>query len=524
MTDIVAGGAPAEAAPTAPPAEAGKIEGPMLIVAGFVLAMANFMAVLDTTIANVALPNIAGALGASPNEGTSVITFFAVAEAITIPLTGWLAQRFGSVRVFLISMALFGISSALCGLAQNLPMLVAFRILQGLAAGPMMPLSQALLTQVTPKRHYAMAIGLWTMTVIVAPIVGPLLGGSIADNIGWEWAFYINVPVAILSVALGWRVLASHETSTKKLPIDFVGLGLLIAWVSALQTMLDIGREKDWFASGEVQLLLAAAIIGFIAFVIWELTEEHPVVDLRVFRHVGFSIATGVISLTFGLFFSTMVLVPLWLQTNMGYTATWAGNLTAFNGILGVVISPVVARLMGKYDARILAAIGLVGMAVVMASRATFVPQISFGQMVPVQLWQGAFMPLFFIPLMAIALGDIKQSEMANASGLLTFARILAGAVAASIVTTIWSNEAVQMRGEIVNGLRNGGDAVQVMTGHGMSASQAVGSIDAMVNSQAVMLATNQMFAVMAPMVLASAVLLIFTHKPAGGRMGGGGH
>lgn len=524
MTDTTADGAKAQAAPTVAQPEVGKIQMPMLIVAGFVLAMANFMAVLDTTIANVALPNIAGALGASPNEGTSVITFFAVAEAITIPLTGWLAGRFGSVRVFLFSMAGFGITSALCGLAQNLPMLVAFRILQGLCAGPMMPLSQALLTQVTPKRYYAQAIGFWTMTVIVAPIVGPLLGGTIADTIGWEWAFYINVPVAIVSVFLGWRVLKSHETPTKKLPIDYVGLGLLIAWVSALQTMLDIGREKDWFSSWEVNTLFATSIVGFIAFVIWELTEEHPVVDLRVFRHVGFSIATGVISLTFGLFFSTMVLVPLWLQTNMGYTATWAGNLTAFNGILGVVISPIVARLMGVVDARKLAAVGLIGMAVVMGVRATFAPQISFDQMVPVQLWQGAFMPLFFIPLMTIALSDVKQSEMANASGMLTFARILAGAVAASIVTTLWANEAVHMRGEIISGMRNGDDALQAMTSHGLSNGQAMASIEQMVNGQAVMLATNQMFAVMAPMVLLSALLLFFTHKPAGGRGMGGGH
>jgi MFS transporter, DHA2 family, multidrug resistance protein len=232
-----------------------------------------------------------------------------------------------------------------------------------------------------------------------------------------------------------------------------------------------------------------------------------------------------VISITFGLFFSTMVLVPLWLQTNMGYTATWAGNLTAFNGILGVVISPIVARLMGKFDARILAACGLIGMAVIMAWRATFTSQISFGEMAPVQLWQGAFMPLFFIPLMSIALSDVKQTEMANASGLLTFARILAGAIAASIVTTVWASEATRMRVEVINDMRNGGAAIDAITGHGLNHAQALASIDNMVSGQAVMLATNQMFAIMAPMVLLSALLLFFTHKPSGGRgMGGGGH
>jgi MFS transporter, DHA2 family, multidrug resistance protein len=214
--------------------EPAALEGPMLVLAGFVLAMANFMAVLDISIVNVALPHVAGSLAATPSEGTSVITFFAVAEAITIPLTGWLAQRFGSVRVFLVSMAGFGVTSALCGLAMSLPMLVAFRILQGLFAGPMMPMSQALLTQITPKKHYPMAIGLWTMTVIIAPIAGPLVGGHVADTIGWEWAFYINVPAAILSVLIGWRLLAPHETKTQKRPVDFIGLALLIVWVGAL--------------------------------------------------------------------------------------------------------------------------------------------------------------------------------------------------------------------------------------------------------------------------------------------------
>ena len=498
---------------------------PMLILAGFVLAMANFMAVLDTTIANVALPHIAGALGASPNEGTSVITFFAVAEAITIPLTGWLSQRFGSVRVFLVSMAGFGISSALCGLAPTLPMLVLFRIFQGLFAGPMMPLSQALLTQIVPRKHYAQAIGLWTMTVIVAPIVGPLLGGWIADNIGWEWAFYINVPVAIFSVIAGWRLLTPHETKTQKLPIDFVGLGLLIVWVCSLQTMLDIGKERDWFSDATVVALLAAAVVGFIAFVIWELTEKHPIVDLRVFAHGGFSISVLVISLTFGLFFSSMILVPLWLQTNMGYTATWAGYLTAFNGLLGVIISPIVARLMGKHDPRILAWFGLAGMGAVLAWRALFTPGIAFEQMVPVQLAQGAFMPLFFIPLMAIALGDVKQHEMANASGMLTFARILSGAVFASIVTTLWENETAMMRGEIVAGMRNGDAALQTMQGAGLSAQQATASLEGMVQSQAVMIATNNLFAWMGPIVLAASVLIWLTRRPSpNSRMGGGGH
>ncbi|HVV33967.1 MAG TPA: DHA2 family efflux MFS transporter permease subunit [Vitreimonas sp.] len=517
-TDITASSA------RTPPA-APVLEGAMLILAGFVLSMANFMAVLDTSIANVALPHIAGSLAASPKEGTSVITFFAVAEAITIPLTGWLGQRFGNVRVFLTSMAAFGVTSALCGLASSLPMLIIARILQGLAAGPMMPLSQALLTQIVPKKHYPMAIGLWTMTVIIAPIVGPVLGGNIADSIGWEWAFYINVPVAIFAVVFGARLLPQFESQTVKKPIDFLGLALLVTWVCALQMMLDFGDQYDWFSSGFILSLLAIGVVGFVVFVIWELTEEHPIVDLRIFGNRGFATAVTVITITFGVFFSSMVLIPLWLQTNLNYTATSAGNLTAFNGMLGLVVSPIVARMMQRFDPRWIATIGLTGLAVVFGERMFFTSQMSFAQMVPVQLMQGAFMPLFFIPLMALALGGIAQKDLANASGLLTFSRTLAGAVAASVVTTAWSNEAVHMRGEILNGMQNSGDTVSTMQSMGMSHQQALQSLDGLVQSQAVMLATDRLFAFVAPAVLFSIILVWLSPavKP-GSAPGGGGH
>jgi len=490
-------------APTPP-----ELSLPLMILAGFVLAMANFMAVLDTSIANVALPHIAGSLAASPKEGTSVITFFAVAEAITIPLTGWLSQRFGTVRVFLLSMSAFGITSAFCGLAPSLPMLIVFRVLQGLAAGPMMPLSQALMNQVVPRKHYPTAMGLWTMTVIVAPIIGPMLGGGISDSIGWQWAFYINVPVAVFAVFFGLRILPQFETRTVQKPVDFVGLALLVVWVSALQMMLDFGDQYDWFSSPIILALLATALVAFVVFLIWELTEEHPIVDLRTFRHRGFTMATIAVSLTFGIFFSSTILIPLWLQTNLGYTATAAGNLTAFNGALGIVVAPFVARVMTRIDPRIVATIGLGALSIIFGSRMLFTSNMSFAQMVPVQLAQGAFTPLFFIPLMTVALNGIAPSEIANASGLLTFARILSGAVAGSIVTTAWTNEATHMRGEILNGMTHAGDTIAAMQTLGMSAAQAAARLDQLVQGQAVMLATDRMFATVAPCILLSIVLV----------------
>jgi DHA2 family multidrug resistance protein len=266
--------APVAAAPVGPgrrgPAPGGldapavRLTGGALLGAGFILAFANFMVVLDMTIANVSVPNIAGGLGVSANQGTWVITSYAVAEAITVPLTGWLAQRFGAVRTFVTAMAFFGLVSALCGVAHSLGVLVVFRVLQGLAGGPMMPLSQTLLLRVFPKEQAGKAMGLWAMTTVVGPIAGPILGGLICDNYSWPWVFFINVPFAALFAFLASRMLAGQETQTKRLPIDFTGLAIMIVWIGALQIMLDQGEDLDWFNSPFIVCLLIVTIIGFV--------------------------------------------------------------------------------------------------------------------------------------------------------------------------------------------------------------------------------------------------------------------
>jgi MFS transporter, DHA2 family, multidrug resistance protein len=517
---------PAEAAMEAgvkpTPDAAPQLKGGMLILAGFVLALANFMAVLDTAIANVALPHIAGALAASPNEGTSVITFFAVAEAITIPLTGWLAARFGSVKVFFVSMALFGISSALCGLAPSLNALIFFRILQGLAAGPMMPLSQALLLRIVPPAQHAMATALWAMTVIVAPIIGPLLGGYISDNLGWPWVFYINVPVAIASVFFGWRLLAPHETPSGPRRVDVVGLLLLIFWVGSLQTMLDIGKTEDWFGSWKVNTLLIFAIVGFFAFCIWEWTDEHPIVDIKVFKNISLSISTITMAIVFGVYFGSAVIIPLWLQTNLAYTATWAGYATAFNGVLAVCMAPVVGRLVGsgKFDARALVSFGLTGLTVIMLWRTTFTQDMTFWQVSLPQLLQGLFMPLFFLPLMTVALGTIPMKDIANGAAMITFVRTVAGAVAASLMTTTWADSAIQARAHLTNELHP-----EALAGSGIPPERLGPLLDRMVDSQAVMIATNHVFLIIAVCMGISAGAIWLAPKPQRrGGGGGGGH
>src|SRR3954452_20554166 len=300
----MASSAPAAVSPTGMPWN-------MVLLAGLVLALSNFMVVLDLTIANVSVAHIAGGLGISPSEGTWVITSYAVAEAICVPLTGWLARRFGEVRVFVAGMIGFGLFSFLCGVAPSLGALVAFRIGQGLAGGPIMPLTQALLLRIFPKDKHAMAMAIWSMTTIAAPIFGPILGGTISDNWSWNWIFFINVPIAVACSFAAVALLRNAESRTERVPIDVVGLGLLLTAVGALQIMLDLGRERDWFGSSFILTLALVAAAGFVFLIVWELFDKQPVVDLKVFRHRGFTVSVAALSFAFATFFASVVVIPM---------------------------------------------------------------------------------------------------------------------------------------------------------------------------------------------------------------------
>ena len=317
--------------------EPAPLTGAAKILGTLSLSLATFMNVLDTSIANVSLSAIGGDLGVSITQVTWVITSFGVANAITVPLTGWLSQRFGAVRLFIASIALFSIASLMCGLATSLQELIAFRVIQGAVAGPMIPLSQALLLSSYPKAKAGTALAIWSMTTLVAPVMGPLLGGWITDNISWPWIFYINIPVGAFAAVMTLGIYRRRETARRKLPIDGVGLGLLMLWVGALQIMLDKGQELDWFNSPTVIALAITALVGFCVFIVWELVDNpYPMVDLRLFKRRNFWTGTLALSLGYGVFFGNVVLLPLWLQQYMGYTATEAGMLTAPVGILAL--------------------------------------------------------------------------------------------------------------------------------------------------------------------------------------------
>src|SRR6201996_8085241 len=414
------------------------LKGGQLAITSIALALGTFMQVLDTTIANVSLPTIAGNLGASVDQGTWVITSFAVANGVAVPLTGWLMQRYGVVRTFVAAVLMFTMASLLCGIAWSLNSLIAFRILQGAVSGPMIPGSQALLISDLPPDKRATALGIWSITTLVAPILGPILGGYISDNYHWGWIFLINVPVGLIVTFLCWTNLKSRETPTRKLPIDTVGLGLLIIWVGALQVMLDTGKDADWFQSSQIVILAIVTAIGFAAFLIWELTEKFPIIDLSLFKNRNFALGTLAFCLGYAVFFANTLLMPLWLQTQVGYTATWAGLVAAPTGAIAVLLTPLSARLMSRIDSRIIATVAFIAFGVSYFMRADFTATASFFDFTLPLLVQGVAMATFFLAMITILLDGVPPPRIPLASGLSNFARITAGGFAASIVTTMW--------------------------------------------------------------------------------------
>src|SRR5574340_301760 len=474
------------------------LSGSALVLATVSLSLATFMNVLDSTIANVSIPAIAGDLGTSANQGMWIITSFAVSNAITVPLTGWLTQRFGQVRLFLSAVLLFVLASLLCGLAPNLETLLAFRVLQGLVAGPMIPLSQALLLQCYPPSRSAMALAMWSMTTLVAPVTGPILGGWLTDNLSWPWIFYINVPVGLLTAYLTWIVLRGRESVVRKVPIDKVGLGLLVVWVGSLQIMLDKGKELDWFNSGQIVLLGVVALAAFAFFLVWELTEAHPVVDLSLFGRRNFSTGVLAISLGYGIFFGNVVLLPLWLQQFMGYTATWAGLVTAPVGILALILSPIIGRTLPRVDPRLFASAAFIVFAGTALMRSQFQTEVDAWTVMLPQLLQGAAVATFFIPLTAVTLSGLPAERIPAASGLSNFVRITAGAFGTSLSTTMWEHRAALHHARLAEHVSvldpATGQTLQGMQALGLSPEQAYGLIEREMNRQAYMLSADDFF------------------------------
>lgn len=475
-----------------------EIVGGKLLLLNIALGLGTFIQILDTSIANVAIPYIAGNLAVSADEGTWVITSFAASNAIVLPLTGWLSDYFGRVRLFVYSIVLFSIASFLCGFSSSLTLLVFFRVLQGAVAGSLIPLSQSLILLNNPADKQGAALGFWAMIVIVAPVLGPILGGYISEEYSWPWIFYINVPIGLFSAAVTWTMLKDRESTIVRNPIDWVGLMLIGIGVGCLQIMLDKGRDLDWFESN---VIITLAIISFISisyFIVWNHFAKYPIIDFSFFKDRNFTLGTSITTVGYLLFFGSTVIIPLWLQTQQGYTAFWAGVAVAPIGIFPLFFSALVGKNLHRFDLRALSALSFLLFSIGFFYQARFTTQIDLYVLMKARFLQGIGVTIFFIPLVQITLNNIPKAKYASASGIFNFIRILIGSgFGTSLSVELWNHletfhhsrlvEAATQYRPIINQLYMGLKKQNVGT------ELASNVLDLAIQQQAFMLSTNDM-------------------------------
>lgn len=525
-----------EGAPGMPPGDAATparsladFRPPSVALTTLGLALASFMQVLDTTIANVSLATIAGNLGASANQATWVITSFAVSTAIALPLTGWLARRFGERRLFIWSTLGFVFASFLCGMAHTMGLLVSARALQGLLTGPLYPVTQALLLSIYPPARRGHAIALLAMVTVVAPIAGPILGGWITDNYSWEWIFFINIPIGLFASAVVGSQLRGRPEKLERPKMDYVGLATLVLGVGALQLMLDLGNDEDWFSSHLIIALAIVAAVGLAIFVIWELTDDDPIVDLRLFRHRNFATGTLAMVLAYGAFFSVGILVPLWLQLDLGYTAIWAGFATAPIGILPILLTPFIGKYANRFDLRILASFAFVAMSLTSFLRSWFNLDVDFAHVAWVQFLQGIGVALFFMPVLQILLSDLQQHEISAGSGLMTFLRTLGGSFSASLTTYAWTARSATHHAQLTEHVSAYDPTTlqQVAAYGGGSLQHGAAVLEDMIARQSAQLGFNEIFHLLGILFLAVIAFVWLARPPFSAKSGGpagGGH
>ena len=415
-------------------------KGSKLILLNVALGLGTFIQVLDSSIANVAIPYIAGNLSVSPDEGTWVITSFSASNAIVLPLTGWLSDYFGRVRLFVYSVILFSIMSFLCGFSTSLTMLVFFRVLQGAVAGALIPLSQTLLVANSPPERQGGVLGFWAMIVIVAPVIGPIVGGYLTYEYSWPWIFYINVPIGAFSAFVVWFFLKDRESKIIRKPIDWVGLFFLSLGVACLQIMLDKGKDLDWFDSNAIVTLTVISIISLSYFIVWNVKSPYPIVDFSFFKNRNFVLGTITVTLGYLMFFGATVITPLWLQTQQGYTAEWAGIAVAPIGIIPILLSIVVGNNLYRFDLRAVVALSFFLFGLSFFYQANFTTQISINTVMFTRLIQGLGLTIFFVPLVQLSLGNIPNEKYASATGVYNFIRILIGSgFGTSLTIYYWS-------------------------------------------------------------------------------------
>jgi MFS transporter, DHA2 family, multidrug resistance protein len=427
-----------------------------------VVAMAAFMEVLDTSIANVALPYMAGSLGASNDQSTWVLTSYLVSNAIVLPISGWFANALGRKRFFMTCLVIFTISSLLCGIAPSLSAIIFFRVLQGAGGGGLQPMAQAILADIFPPEKRGLAFALYGVTAIIAPTIGPTLGGWITDNYTWRWIFFINLPVGIITLFMVYRLVEdppwAKRAAGTRLHFDYVGLSLLALGVGCLQVMLDKGQEDDWFGSHFILTLAILTVVGLLSFVVWEWFYKRPIVDVHMFENLNFLSANGMMFALGILLFSSLVMMPLFLQSLMGYTAESAGLVLSGGGVLLLILMPVVGILSGKVQARYLVAFGWLTLSIGMyISSQRLDLQISFFSASMLRLVQVFGLGFLFVPINLVSYIGMPAEKSNSVAGLVNFMRNIGSSVGTSMVTTLLERRAQVHQAYLVAHVTPGG-------------------------------------------------------------------
>jgi DHA2 family multidrug resistance protein len=427
--------------------------------------MATFMEVLDTSIANVALPHIAGSLSATTDESTWVLTSYLVSNAVVLPISGWASDVLGRKRFYMLCVALFGISSLLCGFAPTLPLLIFFRVLQGVGGGGLAPSEQAILADTFEPRKRGVAFAVYGMAVVLAPAIGPTLGGWITDNYNWRWIFFINVPVALLSLFLTHRLVEDPPELAQRhhsgIKIDYIGLALIGIGLGTLQVVLDKGEREDWLQSDFILAFAVIAAVTIVAAIVWEWFQKDPVVDVRMFKNRNFAIAfVMMIMLGFALF-GTTVLIPQYLQTLLGYTAQQAGMALSPGGLTVMALMPLVGFLVSRYDARWLIAIGFLACSTALLHMMELNLGISFGEAVKLRVFQAAGIAFLFVPINTMSYVGVPRIKNNQVSGMVNLARNVGGSVGISIVETLLAQRSQKHQSDLAAHLTSTSPAFQ---------------------------------------------------------------
>jgi len=499
--------------------------------------LGTFMEVLDTTVVNVSLPHIAGSLSATIDEATWVITSYLVANAMILPITGWLANYFGRKRLLMMSVTGFTIASVLCGIAPTLPLLIVCRIIQGAAGGALQPLSQAVLLESFPPEQRGKAMGFWGQGIVVAPIIGPVLGGWLTDTYSWRWVFYINIPFGIASIIMTTLFIFDppyiKRTSSR---IDYWGMGMLAVGIGALQVMLDKGQEQDWFSSRWIVGLLVAAVVFLIGFIIRELMADHPVVSLRVFKDRTYSAGVFLMTLLGFVLYGSLVLLPIWLQTLLGYPAVQAGIALAPRGIGSFIGMTVIGRIMHKFDPRKLLAGGLLVGAATLYQLSRLSLDAGYWDFFWPQFVQGISLAMLFVPLTTIAMSNIPREGMGNATSLFNLLRNLGGGIGIAGVSTLvtrFTQKHINMLGADVTASNPQSRALlhnlqANMQAHGTSAAVAqrrsYATLFGIVERQATMLSYVDVFLLLAMIFTLMIPLVMIMKRPSHGTKPVAGH